>query len=466
MEHLNFERGKSLQQAESWIEAEKAYRLVIEENPKSFRALNNLGTVLEQQGKLPDAIESYKLAIHAKPTEAIPHYNLGNAYHRDGQLEAAEASYRRCLEQNPDHVDAAFNLGRALYDQTRLEEALTAYQRAVALDPEYVGGHSSVGGVLIELGRLDEAEPAIRRALELDPNSSEEHFNLGRVLEGQGKMDDASWAYRKALDVNPENTTTKESLGRMLHSAGRQDEAVEFLNEWIKREPDNAIPKHMLASITGENVESRASDDYVRDTFDRFADQFDETLKRLEYRAPSLVMAVLVDDYKVQRNAFGSVLDAGCGTGLAGTLLRPMTRRMEGVDLSSKMLAKAQALNVYDELFEAELTAFVSERHDLYDCVVAADTLCYFGDLEEVVNATFQSMKSGGAFVFTLERMNIEDDGRGYVLNPHGRYSHSEDYARRVLEGAGFKVRAITVPTLRREAGLPVLGLLLAADKP
>ena len=37
------------------------------------------------------------------------------------------------------------------------------------------------------------------------------------------------------------------------------------------------------------------------------------------------------------------VLDAGCGTGLCGPLLRPYAKRLVGVDLSSGMLERARA---------------------------------------------------------------------------------------------------------------------------
>jgi predicted TPR repeat methyltransferase len=91
-------------------------------------------------------------------------------------------------------------------------------------------------------------------------------------------------------------------------------------------------------------VPDRASDDYVRRTFDHFADAFDENLRDLGYRAPQLVAEAL----ERHRGAAGDVvkldvLDAGAGTGLCGPLLRDRAGTLVGVDLSSGMLEKARA---------------------------------------------------------------------------------------------------------------------------
>lgn len=464
MEHHLFEKAKALHQAGNTRDAEAAYRETIAMNPRAFKALSNLGALLEQQDRGAEAMTLYRQALEAAPTSAPVHFNLGHALQVDGQFEGARASYRRALECDADYFPAAFNLGRCCYELGLLEEAAVAFSRASELDPDSLPACSSLGGVYWDLGRLEDALGAYRKAVAIDPDSDSEHFNLGKTLEALGRMEEASEAYRIALDGNPRSIASKESLGRILHSMGKQTEAVEFLEEWIRREPDAPVPRHMLASITGENVGPRASDSYVRETFDRFAGDFDATLERLDYRAPQLLAAVLVDDCGAGPRQY-RMLDAGCGTGLCGPLLRPYAAHLTGVDLSPGMLEKARARGTYDELAAAELTAFLEEHPAAYDAIVCADTLCYFGDLVPVLRAAAGSLEPGGVFLFTVERLTIADPGTGYVLNPHGRYSHDEGYVRHTVEEAGFQVHSITLPTLRREAGLPVIGLLVRAER-
>ena len=143
----------------------------------------------------------------------------------------------------------------------------------------------------------------------------------------------------------------------------------------------------MIAACSGRDVPARASDAFIEQTFDSFAGSFDAKLAKLLYRAPALVAAMLADS-DVEASKSLDVLDAGCGTGLCGPLIAPYARRLVGVDLSARMLAQAQARNVYDELVKCELTAYLRDSPGAFDVIVSADTLVYFGPLQDVVAAS------------------------------------------------------------------------------
>src|SRR6476620_7898555 len=104
------------------------------------------------------------------------------------------------------------------------------------------------------------------------------------------------------------------------------------------------------------------------------------------------------------------VLDAGCGTGLCGPLFAPYARRLTGVDLSPGMLARAQERNVYDELVKGELTTYLLASPDRFDVVVSADTLIYFGTVDQAVGAAARALRPGGWLIFTLEEA-VDSDG-------------------------------------------------------
>jgi predicted TPR repeat methyltransferase len=57
------------------------------------------------------------------------------------------------------------------------------------------------------------------------------------------------------------------------------------------------------------------------------------------------------------------------------------------------------------------------------------------------------------------------DEYEGFVLQPHGRYCHTEDYVRRTLTEAGLTVRELAPGILRKEMGLPVQGIVASARK-
>jgi predicted TPR repeat methyltransferase len=244
---------------------------------------------------------------------------------------------------------------------------------------------------------------------------------------------------------------------------GEVEIAVGIFDEWLAEEPGNPIALHMRAACTGSGVPPRASNGFVERTFDGFAASFESKLQKLSYRAPALV-AAMVRDAGLQPAADLDVLDAGCGTGLCGPLMAPYAARLVGVDLSAGMLAHARDKGIYHALVQGELSEFLHDHVGAFDLIVSADTLVYFGALDEVFGRAAAALRPSGLFVCTLERL---DPGGAidHRLEMHGRYSHAEPYVARVLTGAGLRAE-IAHAELRLEAGTPVAGLVIRARKP
>jgi predicted TPR repeat methyltransferase len=218
----------------------------------------------------------------------------------------------------------------------------------------------------------------------------------------------------------------------------------------------------MLSACTGRDTPPRASDGYVQQSFDSFAASFESKLAKLAYRAPALVSAML-DDAGLDQSRSLDVLDAGCGTGLCGPLIAPYARRLTGVDLSGGMLSQAREKNIYDELLQAELTEYLRGRTDAFDVIVSADTLVYFGGLEDVAAAAAGALRPGGLFIFTVEH-GAGESAPDHRLQTSGRYAHARPYVERLLGSCGFAVD-IGQAELRLESGVPVEGLVVRARK-
>lgn len=415
--------------------------------------------------------------------------------HQKGQLPSAETLYRRVLADQPRNVNALHFLGVLLHSRGDSAEALRLIQRAIFFDPRYLAARINCGNVLKEMHSYPEAELQFRKAIELEPNSGPAYNNLGTVLKAQhriesaiaafekatalnprhaeafqnlgnalkktDRIEDALTAFRKAVEIDPHQSDAHLNLGRALYRFGRVEEAAVVYEKWLEIDPKNSIAEHMLAACRGNAVPDRCSDEFVRESFDAFADSFDEVLERLEYRAPGLV-AEAVDRALPPPQSQFRVLDVGCGTGLCGERLKPYSSELTGIDLSSKMVDKAAKLGLYDLLEVAELTQFLLAHPGEFDLIVAADTLVYFGALTEVFLATSASLREEGVFIFTVEADSQSDS---YQLQPHGRYSHCETFVRRELLGAGFEVLAVEHETLRMEAEEPVEGLVVSAKR-
>jgi predicted TPR repeat methyltransferase len=451
-----YDEAKALHDRGELEAAAALYRRAATEEPGHFKALHNLGVALEALGQTGEAESSYAAAIEANPEGPLSYYSLARLQQLSNRAEAAEAGYRRALALDPGLAEAHFNLGQLLLERGEAGDAERALRAAEQAGNQGPGVASLLGDALFAQRRLDEALGAYQRTVDLSPDDAAARFDMAKTLEFLKRTDEAIGCYRKSLELEPASAAAHEGLVRALEASGRRDEALATLHAWLEAEPDQPVARHMLASLGAAEAPERASDAYVSDTFDRFANDFDATLARLEYRAPQLVAAathVVLGEPKGDLD----VLDAGCGTGLAGPMIRPWAKRLEGVDLSGEMLLRAHRRGGYDALHHAELLGFLREQSAAWDLIVSADTFCYFGALEEVFAAAAKALRPGGTLVFTVEYLR---HGLRFKLNEHGRYAHEEKYVHAALAAAGFDVtpgRGV----LRTEGGVAVEGLVI-----
>lgn len=407
--------------------AEKCYRSILEADPGNANAMHYLGVLLRQRGKGAEATDLIRQSIAIDPLVGPWHNNLGNVLLDEGQYDEAAAAYARCSELDPDNLEVLNNLGVLLRHLHRPQEAEAMLKRAIARNPGFVDAHANLASLCTSLGRMPEAFS---------------HF-------------------ADALALRPADVNTRRLLAIAYGWAGRLAEGQAACLDWLKLAPNDAQALHYLAAFGGADIPERASDRYVEQEFDGFANSFDARLADLNYRAPELVaeaVARLLGDERGQRQ----VLDVGCGTGLCGPHLRPFARRLVGVDLSAGMLDRARQRGLYDELVKAELVAYLEACEVAQDLVVSADTLCYFGRLDAAFAAVHRSLRAGGHWVFTVEAHPLDAD---FKLQPHGRYSHARGYVASALVRAGFGAVDLREVVLRSESLKPVAGWLVSATR-
>ncbi len=418
---------------------------------------------LQKNEQLAHAEEVYRRIFDIAPDHPEALHYAGVLAHQQGRSDEAIALIEKSLGLVPDRADCYSNLGIVFQAQGRLDEAITAYQRAISLSPDHANAYSNLGVLLRATGKPVEAEAAYRTAIRVDPDHVDAYTNLGVLLTGLKRTEEAVACFCKAITLRPKHREARRLLALAHCTIGEIDEAVKIFEEWLEEEPEDPIARHMLAACTGRDVPPRASNGFVAGTFDTFAASFESKLAKLSYRAPALVAAML-DDSGLRPSKRLDVLDAGCGTGLCGPLVAPYARRLTGVDLSAGMLAQAKGKNVYDALVEGELTEYLRNSEEAFDLIVSADTLVYFGRLEDVVAAAAAALRPGGLLIFTLEHGGGGGATPDYHLELHGRYCHSRAYVERLLSHAGL-VSEIGHAELRMESGAPVAGLVIRAMK-
>jgi protein O-mannosyl-transferase len=216
-------------------------------NPAAWSAMDNLGTVLQRQGKLSEAISLYEAAARIKPNDSKSQLNLGLALQTSGRLEEALAHYQAAWRLNPRDPQVLNNLGMALQSEGKNDEASVVYQNALRLNAFNPEAHNNLGLLLQTEGRIDEAIAQYTEALRLKPDFAEAHYNLGLALQMQGKLDDAAGEYQKVLRAMPDDPSVHNNLGNILYQEGRIDDSIAQYQMALRARPDDAAAEHNLA---------------------------------------------------------------------------------------------------------------------------------------------------------------------------------------------------------------------------
>ncbi|MBJ2158895.1 tetratricopeptide repeat protein [Variovorax sp. IB41] len=416
---------------------------------------------LMKAGNLEATDELLARILEAAPGDPDALHYQGVLRHAQGRDAESIALIGRSLTLQPAQSGAWNNLGNLLVDAGRVDDAMRAYENSVsfAKGDEGADALSNIATLECGKGHWQAAERVSRRAIELRPTSSEAWYNLSIALMEQGRIQESVIANSRAVLLQPRNLSARSKVIRALELLRENEQATRMYREWLAEEPGNPVVAHLLAACEGHAPE-RASDGYVETLFDSYAGSFDASLEKLHYRAPELVARAVQDMYGPPA-AHLAVVDAGCGTGLCAPLLRPWASHLAGCDLSVGMLQRAEQRGGYDVLHKAELTHYLHTQPARFDLVASADTLCYFGDLHEVLAAAARALRPEGGVVFTVEAM---DGGRDdFKIEGSGRYRHAAAHVEACLAAAGFGGVRIAPIVPRREAGRNVQGWLASA---
>ena len=288
------------------------------------------------------------------------------------------------------------------------------------------------------------------------PRDARLRLAIGQALQHLGRPLEALESYERALAIDARLGPAWTLRGHLLRQAGRLADASVCFNEAIACGEDIESHRYFLGAL-GLGAPPRAAPPaFVRDLFDEYADRFDsELVDTLRYRGPEQVCAPLA---QLHPAPFASVLDLGCGSGLAAPLLRPRAARLVGVDLSPRMIERAAATGAYDELRVAEAVAWLASTPERHDLVVACDVFIYLGDLAIVFAAVARVLVPDGVFAFTVEEGQAD---AGYDLLPTLRYTHSERYLRALAQAHGLRVTRCARAPLREGHGEAIAGLTL-----
>lgn len=388
-------------------------------------------------------------------------FSRGLADLQAGRLPAAESAFRASLELLPGRPSTLINLGATLLALDRPAEALPLLDQALVQQPDDTEALGHRGLALNRLQRPVDACADFEQLVRLAPDRPEAWFHLAQTRQMLDRLEAAVDAYDRCLALRPQHGASWSQRGSALKDLGRRDEAAACFERALALGDDPELNRYFLAAVRRTAAApSGAPPAYVERLFDDYAADFDQHLvDRLGYQAPERLLRLVQGQ---GRERFDDVLDLGCGTGLCAPLLRPLARRLAGVDLSAGMLEVARRRGLYDELLQAELVQHLAGTERRHDLLVAADVLIYLGDLAPVFAGVRRVLRAGGLFTFSVEPAGGD---AAFVLQPSLRYAHGEAGLRALAASQGLRVLQAERGALRADQVHEVQGQywLLAA---
>jgi tetratricopeptide (TPR) repeat protein len=127
--------GGAAHRAGRIVEAEAAYRTVIERQSLHFEARHMLGVLCRAKGRPEQVVTQISLALTIQPESAEAYNNLANAYTDLGKMNTARACLKRALRIQPRYFQASLTAAQLAWQAADAPEAFELFSKAAALAP-------------------------------------------------------------------------------------------------------------------------------------------------------------------------------------------------------------------------------------------------------------------------------------------------------------------------------------------
>jgi tetratricopeptide (TPR) repeat protein len=230
-------------------EAIRHFEQALEILPNYVQAHNNIGLLLNRQGKTEDALRHFEKALETEPDSAVAHGNIGAVLSSLGETNKAISHFEKALKTDPDLVHIHNDLGALLSDQGKVHEAIRHLEKALQINRDYAEAHNNIGLIFSRQGNADAAFRHFEKALQIDPDYAEAHNNVGLLFSRQKKPGEALLHFRKALQIKPDYAEAHNNVGTLLGSQGKTQEAFPHFEKALEINPDHAEAHNNLGLI-------------------------------------------------------------------------------------------------------------------------------------------------------------------------------------------------------------------------
>ena len=242
------------------------FQKLVEDSPRDFNTLNQVGDLCVQVGRMKEGVEIHK--------------RLASAYERDGFHARAAAIFQKVVRNAPDDLDAAQRLADLYRQMNRpadavrvhlqvaehfqkkglIKRALEEFNKVVDLDPKNLkmkvrladlynkeGLKDRAAGIYLEVAESlameqmpVEAGQILERAKEMI-STPQVFLTQSRLGVIQGDYGAAALHLREGLEANPRDPELLEALAEIELRSGHPERALEALAQ-VAQLPEKSLP--------------------------------------------------------------------------------------------------------------------------------------------------------------------------------------------------------------------------------
>lgn len=176
-----------------------------------------LASAQDELRRYPEALAVLKDVLEENPSSSSAWNNIGVVCRRIGKLDDARKAFENAYRLDPENADHLVNLGAVCLKLSDPGNALEYLQLATELMPGHPLAHANLALTLAVFGRLEEAEDALRLATLYGFTQTEE---IQQKIDALKKLRDAMKAEKarppqERDDSDAEETGTAQAAGEM-----------------------------------------------------------------------------------------------------------------------------------------------------------------------------------------------------------------------------------------------------------
>ena len=228
------------QRSQVWFDSVTLWTDVLEQYPKTARALYGRGFELAGQGRPDLALSDFNDALKYKPDYDKALAARGNAYQDLGQIDFALKDYNELIRKDTTDWRIYRNRGRAYHSKNRLNKALADFNKALEMKPDDAQNWANRAVINHVLDRLNLAMEDVGKALSLDPEDPFSYKTRGSIYYEKQAYDKAIADFTQAVRL-------------------KQDYGDAYLGRsfcwYVQRDYPNALRDALNAQQTGTPVD-------------------------------------------------------------------------------------------------------------------------------------------------------------------------------------------------------------------